>query len=101
MSSDDRDLDQFAHHLAQALQILDLKLDHRVVLDVVERATETAGADVGSLTAFYVGYAAGKAAGSGDRSGADTVMSAADVASTVIAESAGGTDSQGWSATAQ
>ncbi len=58
-------LDQWSHRLAQALQILDLKVDQALLLDL---ARESAGSVIHAaapVTTFLVGYAAGLDAGSG------------------------------------
>ncbi|MEX5303998.1 DUF6457 domain-containing protein [Kocuria sabuli] len=105
MHDDDAlDLDQWSQRLTQALQILDLKVDTREVLELAERASGAVSPGAGALTTFYVGYAAALDA-AGSRAGKtpdQAVRDAAETADRIMDDGArGGQDSAGWAATGQ
>ncbi|GAB2626195.1 DUF6457 domain-containing protein [Kocuria arenosa] len=97
-------LDQWSQRLAQALQILDLKVDTQEILQLAQRASGAVSPGAGALTTFYVGYAAALDA-AGNRAGKtpdQAVRDAAATAERLAADGAhGGQDSVGWAATGQ
>ncbi len=98
------DLDQWSRRLTQALQILDLTVDTREILELARRTSGSVAPGAGPLTTFYVGYAAAlDAAGSrAGRSPDQAVRDAAGTAARLADEGAhGGPDSVGWAATGQ
>lgn len=101
---DTLDLDQWSQRLTQALQILDLKVDTREILELAERASGSVAPGAGALTTFYVGYAAALDA-AGSRTGRtpdQAVRDAAGIARRLAEDGAhGGQDSIGWAATGQ
>jgi hypothetical protein len=98
------DLDQWSRRLAQALQILDLKVDTQEILQLARKASGSVSPEAGALTTFYVGYAAALDA-AGNRAGRtpdQAVRDAAATAGRLADEGAhGGQDSVGWAATGQ
>ena len=81
-------LDQWSTRLAQALHILDLNVDHELILDLARKSSDNIIHPAAPITTFLVGYAAAldAATGSaGDREAAvAAVAKAAEVAFQVI-----------------
>lgn len=101
-NDEEHDLDEWSMRVTQALQILDLKIDHAKLLEVAERSSRAATPSAGPISTFAVGYAAGLAAKSGKRSGDGAVQSAADVVLQLCDEGgSGGPAKQGWPDTGQ
>ena len=98
-------LDQWSNRLAQALQILDLKVDHDLLLDLARKSADSVTHAAAPITTFMVGYAAGLEAGTGSAGTKDTTASvakAADVAFQLCEDGHdGGPASKGWADTAQ
>jgi hypothetical protein len=98
------DLDQWSRRLAQALQILDLKVDTQEILQLARKASGSVSPEAGALTTFYVGYAAALDA-AGNRAGRTPDLAVRDAAATAgrLADEGahGGQDSVGWAATGQ
>jgi hypothetical protein len=101
--ADKRALDEWTERLTQALQILDLQVDHASLFDLVAQSSRTVAPDAGPVTTFVVGYAAGIAAASGEREVAAAVQTATETASRALAHgvSEQAPASDGWSDTAQ
>ena len=96
------DLDQWCQRLTQALQILDLKVDTREILDLAERASQAVSPAAGALTTFYVGYAAATAAKRPETSPDQAVRSAVALADRIADQGAhGGPDRVGFAGTGQ
>jgi hypothetical protein len=99
-------LDQWSNRLAQALQILDLKVDNELLLDLARKSADSVIHPAAPVTTFLVGYAAGLEAGTGS-AGAREASSAAVARAASIAFGLcddghdGGPASQGWTDTAQ
>ncbi|KNH21736.1 molybdopterin-guanine dinucleotide biosynthesis protein [Arthrobacter sp. ZBG10] len=99
-------LDQWSHRLAQALQILDLKVDQALLLDL---ARESAGSVIHAaapVTTFLVGYAAGLDAGSGSAGSREASAAAVEKAARTAFQLCsqghdGGPAAGGWADTAQ
>jgi hypothetical protein len=99
-------LDQWSHRLAQALQILDLKVDQALLLDL---ARESAGSVIHAaapVTTFLVGYAAGLDAGSGGAGSREASAAAVEKAARTAFQLCchghdGGPAAGGWADTAQ
>lgn len=100
---DDRALQEWAHRLTQALQILDLTIDDARLLDLARRASHEAGDAAGPITTFVVGYAAGLAATSGEREVSAAVDTAIETALRAVEHgiSDEAPASDGWPGTAQ
>ena len=99
---DEQNLAQWTRRLSQALQILDLEVDHNLVLDVADLAAHAAGPMAAPITTFVVGYAAGLAAASGAMTSKAAISHAADVVIAVCKQPANERpDDTGWVNTAQ
>ena len=102
-TDDTRALDEWSQRLTQALQILDLKIDHAMILDVADKASRTITPSAGAISTFVVGYADGLATTNGERANTEAVQTAANTALLAlehgISEAAPASD--GWSDTAQ
>lgn len=99
-------LDQWSHRLAQALQILDLKVDHELLLDLARKSSDNVIHAAAPITTFLVGYAAAMDAGTGgagNREAASAaVAKAAKVAFGLLDDGAdGGPAGRGWADTGQ
>lgn len=95
-------LDEWSMRLTQALQLLDLKIDHAKLLEVAERSSAAASPSAGPVSTFAVGYAAGMAARGGKGSGGAAVESASDVVLQLCDDGgSGGPAKQGWPDTGQ
>ncbi|CAH0272781.1 hypothetical protein SRABI83_03695 [Arthrobacter sp. Bi83] len=101
-TSEDQVLDQWSRRLTQALQILDLKVDHGLVRRLADESAQAVNGSAGPVSALLVGYAAGLAAQHGKTTPTEAVESAAQVVLQLCEHGAdGGPDSKGWSSTAQ
>ncbi|WP_028279198.1 DUF6457 domain-containing protein [Arthrobacter sp. H5] len=97
-----RTLSEWSRQLTQALQILDLEVDHQRIVEVAEQTSREVSPSAGSISAFLIGYAAGTADTSGRKGADDAVQSAADVVVQVCAKGVeDGPDEKGWTKTAQ
>lgn len=99
-------LDQWSNRLAQALQILDLEVDHELLLDLARKSADSVIHAAAPVTTFMVGYAAGLQAGTGSAGNrentAAAVAKAADTAFRLCDDGHdGGPASKGWADTAQ
>ncbi|TLM72786.1 DUF6457 domain-containing protein [Pseudarthrobacter sp. NamB4] len=99
-------LDQWSNRLAQALQILDLDVDHELMLELARRSADSVIHAAAPVTTFLVGYAAGLEAGTGSagtrENAAAAVAKAADTALQLCDDGhEGGPASKGWADTAQ
>jgi hypothetical protein len=102
-TDDTRALDEWSQRLTQALQILDLKIDHSMLLELADRASRTITPSAGAISTFVVGYAAGLATTSGERASTEAVQTAANTALLALDDgtSEAAPASDGWSDTAQ
>ncbi|WP_426766016.1 DUF6457 domain-containing protein [Pseudarthrobacter sp. 1G09] len=99
-------LDQWSHRLAQALQILDLKVDQELLLDLARKSADSVIHAAAPVTTFMVGYAAGLRAGTGSAGNKDAAAAAVEKAARVAFQLCedghdGGPASKGWADTAQ
>ena len=99
-------LDQWSNRLAQALQILDLKVDHDLLLDLARKSADSVTHAAAPVTTFMVGYAAGLEAGTGSagtkEASTASVAKAADIAFQLCEDGHdSGPASKGWADTAQ
>lgn len=100
--SEEQELSHWSQRLTQALQILDLEVDQKLVARLADGSASAVNQAAGPVTALLVGYAAGLAARSGNATPGEAVQSAADVALRLCEDGAdGGPDSEGWSSTGQ
>jgi hypothetical protein len=102
-NSDERALMEWSQRLAQALQILDLTVDHELLLKLADESSRTVDPSAGPISTFMVGYAAGLASTSGEKEVTAAVKTAAQTALLVVehglSEQAPASD--GWPDTAQ
>ncbi|MET1064336.1 MAG: DUF6457 domain-containing protein [Arthrobacter sp.] len=99
---EDSTLRHWSARLIQALQILDLEVDHEKIVQLADESLAAVGPHADAISAFIVGYAAGTASTDGRRS----VHDAAEAASNKVIElcehgEAGGPDEKGWAKRAQ
>lgn len=99
-------LDEWSQRLAQALQLLDLEIDHELLLDLARKSADSVIHAAAPVTTFLVGYAAGLEAGTGSAgskaSSGAAIRKAADVAFQLCDQGAdGGPASKGWADTGQ
>ena len=99
---EDSSLRHWSARLIQALQILDLEVDHEKIVEVADESLKAVGPHADAISAFMVGYAAGTASTHGRKS----ILEAVDTASSKVLElcehgDAGGPDEKGWAKRAQ
>ncbi|MET3923157.1 DUF6457 domain-containing protein [Arthrobacter sp. UYEF20] len=99
---EDSSLRHWSSRLIQALQILDLEVDHAKIIQVAEESAKAVGPHADAISAFIVGYAAGTASTDGRKS----TQAAVHAASNKVLElcehgESGGPDEKGWTKTAQ
>lgn len=100
--SEDQELARWSQRLRQALQILDLDVDQKLVARLADGSANAVNRAAGPVTALLVGFAAGLAARNGNTAPGEALQSAADVALRLCEDGAdGGPDSEGWSSTGQ
>ena len=99
---EDSSLRHWSSRLIQALQILDLEVDHEKIVQVAEESLKAVGPHADAISAFIVGYAAGAAATHGRRSTQEAVHAAADKVIELCEHGeSGGPDEEGWAKRAQ
>jgi len=91
------ELRDWSRQLTQALLILDLQVDRNLLLDLAAESSAVSPS-AGPISTFVVGYAAGLAAATGEKSATAAVESAAAVARQICVKS---TVRTGWVDTAQ
>jgi hypothetical protein len=99
---EDSSLRHWSSRLIQALQILDLEVDHDKIVEVAEESVEAVGPHADAISAFIVGYAAGTASTNGRKSTQEAVHAAASKVIELCEHGeAGGPDEKGWAKRAQ
>lgn len=100
---DYRALEKWSELLTQALQVLDLQVDHALLLELAERSSTTVTPTAGPISTFLVGYAAGVAATTSQKEAVSAVDTAARTALLVVDEvtKSESPADDGWQATAQ
>lgn len=99
---DDVTLKQWTRRLSQALQILDLEVDNRLILNVAGEAARLVSPSAAPITTFVAGYAAGLAAANPTTSSQTAITRATDVVIAVCRQPAKqNPDTAGWVNTAQ
>lgn len=99
---EDSDLREWSSRVIQALQILDLDVDHEKIVEVAERSARSVGPHAGEISAFIVGYAAGLVSTHGRKTSQEAAAAAADKVLQLTASGEdGGPDDRGWTKTAQ
>ena len=99
---EDSSLRHWSARLIQALQILDLEVDHEKIVQVAEESVKAVGPHADAISAFIVGYAAGTASTNG-RKGTQEAVHAASNKVIELCEhgESGGPDEKGWAKRAQ
>lgn len=93
-------LSEWSRTLTQALQILDLEVDHAKVVELAERSSYLSP-HAGAISAFLVGYAAGSVTTEGRDETSAAVEKAANTVLTVIAKDEETREEKGWTGSAQ
>jgi len=98
----DSSLRHWSARLIQALQILDLEVDHEKLVEVADESVKAVGPHADAVSAFIVGYAAGTASTHG-RKGTQEAVHAASNKVLELCEhgESGGPDEKGWAKRAQ
>lgn len=99
-------LDQWSNRLAQALQILDMNVDHELLLDLARKSADNVIHAAAPVTTFLVGYAAGLDAGTGSAGTREASAAAVEKAARIAFQLCedghdAGPARQGWADTAQ
>jgi hypothetical protein len=98
---EERTLSEWSRTLAQALQILDLEVDHPRIVEVAERSSHLLTPHAGAISAFLVGYAAGSVTTEGRGETSAAVEKAAKTVLTVIEKDEETQEQAGWTGSAQ
>ena len=98
---EERTLSEWSRTLSQALQILDLEVDHPRIVEVARRSTELTSPNAGAISAFLVGYAAGSVTTDGREEASAAVEKAVATVITVIEKDEKTREEAGWTGTAQ
>ena len=98
---EERTLNEWSRTLTQALQILDLEVDHPRILEVAERSSHLVGPHAGVISAFLVGYAAGTVTTKSREETGAAVEKAVNTVTTVIVKDEETQEQKGWTGSAQ
>ncbi|MEC5190890.1 MULTISPECIES: DUF6457 domain-containing protein [unclassified Arthrobacter] len=99
---EDSTLRHWSTRLIQALQILDLEMDHEKIVQVADESLRAVGPHADAISAFIVGFAAGTASTDGRKSVDEAVHAASNKVLELCEHGeAGGPDEEGWSKRAQ
>ncbi len=98
---EERTLSEWSRTLAQALQILDLEVDHPRIVELAERSSQFVSPHAGAISAFLVGYAAGTVTTDGRDETSAAVEKAVKTVLTVIRKDEETQEEKGWTGSAQ
>ena len=99
---EDSSLRHWSARLIQALQILDLEVDHEKLVEVADESVKAVGPHADAISAFMVGFAAGTASTNGRKSVDEAVTAASNMVIELCEHGeAGGPDEKGWAKRAQ
>ncbi|MEC5181650.1 DUF6457 domain-containing protein [Arthrobacter sp. CG_A4] len=99
---EDSSLRLWSSRLIQALQILDLEVDHEKIVQVAEESVKAVGPHADAISAFIVGYAAGTASTNGRKGTKEAVHAASNKVLELCEHGeSGGPDEKGWAKRAQ
>ena len=98
---EERELADWSRRLTQALQILDLEVDTKMLGRLAEKSGETVSGNAGLVSSFLVGYAAALTVSSGHKSPGEAVQKAADTVLQLAETGLEGPDVPGWKGSAQ
>ncbi|MFJ7748512.1 DUF6457 domain-containing protein [Arthrobacter sp. NPDC097144] len=99
--TEERTLSEWSRRLTQALQILDLEVDHKTLVELADKSSRTVGNNAGPISTFLVGYAAGLSKTSGRKAADEAVQTAVETVSTLAETGLEGPDQPGWKNSAQ
>ncbi|MBG6183179.1 hypothetical protein IWX75_001352 [Arthrobacter sp. CAN_A6] len=101
IDAEEHELSEWSRKLTQALQILDLEVDHEKIVEVVERS-RSVSPNAGAISAFLVGYAAGSSPTRGRRGSDAAVQKASATVLEIATRNPGdGQEQAGWTGSAQ
>jgi hypothetical protein len=98
---EERTLSDWSRTLTQALQILDLEVDHPRIVELAERSSHLMGPHAGVISAFLVGYAAGTVTTTSRDETSAAVGKAVTTVETVIRKDEETQEQKGWTGSAQ
>ncbi|MDD1477672.1 DUF6457 domain-containing protein [Arthrobacter sp. H16F315] len=99
---EDSSLRHWSTRLIQALQILDLEVDHEKIVQVADESLKAVGPHADAVSAFIVGFAAGTASTEGRKGTEEAVHAAANKVLELCEHGeSGGPDEKGWAKRAQ
>ncbi|WDF33937.1 DUF6457 domain-containing protein [Arthrobacter agilis] len=98
---EERTLSEWSRTLAQALQVLDLEVDHPRLVEVAERSSQHLTQHAGAISAFMIGYAAGSVTTDGREEASAAVEKAVKTVLTIIRKDEETQEEEGWTGTAQ
>ena len=99
---EDSSLRLWSSRLIQALQILDLEVDHDKIVQVAEESVKAVGPHADAISAFIVGFAAGTASTNGRKDTQEAVHAASNKVLELCEHGeSGGPDEKGWAKRAQ
>ncbi len=99
---EDSSLRHWSGRLIQALQILDLEVDHEKIVQLADESVKAVGPHADAISAFIVGYAAGTASTHGRKSTHEAVHAASNKVLELCDDGeSGGPDEKGWAKRAQ
>lgn len=99
--AEERELSDWSRRLTQALQILDLEVDHKTLVELADKSSRTVNENAGVISAFLVGYAAGLTKTSGRQGADEAVQKAVNTVSQLAETGLEGPDQPGWRGSAQ
>ncbi|WP_035771057.1 DUF6457 domain-containing protein [Arthrobacter sp. Br18] len=101
IDAEEHELSEWSRKLTQALQILDLEVDHGKIVEVVERS-RSVSPNAGAISAFLVGYAAGSSPTRGRRGSDAAVQKASKTVLEIATQNPDdGQEKAGWTGSAQ
>ncbi len=98
---EERTLSEWSRTLTQALQILDLEVDHPRIVELAERSSSHVSPHAGAISAFLVGYAAGTVTTDGRDETSAAVEKAVKTVLTVVRKDEETNEQAGWTGSAQ
>lgn len=98
---EDRTLNDWSRTLGQALQVLDLELDHARIVELADRTSTLLTPNAGAISAFMVGYAAGTVTTDGRAETDAAIEKAVKTVMTIIEKDEQTDEQKGWTGSAQ
>lgn len=102
IDAEEHELSEWSRKLTQALQILDLEVDHERIVEVAEQSAKSVSPNAGAISAFLVGYAAGSSPTKGRRGSDAAVQKASSTVLEIATQNPeDGQEKAGWTGSAQ